>query len=101
MPKLAITDIDGVYTNADPDNVSDTKAESLKNFRPVNGKLVKTHGAGKTGFMPNLGVDLNRFTMNQIFLMSNERFTKGKHKVIAVKCDINTGRAYLSYEGEI
>ncbi len=43
---IHIKDIKGVFTNADHDDISPEYVSELINFRPINGKLVKTFGCG-------------------------------------------------------
>lgn len=46
MKPIIIHDFSTVFTNADQENLPNEALTVLKNMRPVNGKLVKTYGAG-------------------------------------------------------
>lgn len=46
MAVVDITNIKGVYTNADHDDLKDSMVYDLVNLKPENGRLVKTRGIG-------------------------------------------------------
>lgn len=47
---IDIRDFNGVFTNADLEDIPKENFVELKNLRPVNGKLVKTFGFGSYGY---------------------------------------------------
>ena len=46
MAVIDLKDFQGVFTNADMEDVPVTALEELKNMRPVHGRLIKTNGFG-------------------------------------------------------
>ncbi|MAF24094.1 hypothetical protein CL634_00700 [bacterium] len=86
MATHIIPDISGVFTNADPDDLKPGQIEKLENFRPINGKLVKTHGASDTGEFPSLNHNLSKASIVNLVSVTNEHFPgQRKDRIIVVK----------------
>ena len=95
MSKVTIPDILGVFTNGDPDDIAQGHVDTLKNFRPVNGKLVKTHGSGDTGRFNDLNANITDYTITNLFTFSSDHLSGASHRTIVVKVNNKTNRLVI------
>lgn len=95
MSKVSIPDILGVFTNSDPDNTADGHVDTLKNFRPVNGKLVKTHGSADTGRFNNLNANITDYTITNVFTFNSDKLKGENHRTIVVKVNNKNNRMVI------
>lgn len=96
MSKVLFDDILGVFTNGDPDNISKNQVNTLKNFRPVNGRLVKTHGSGDTKKFTNLDETLDEFTITNVYTFSNSNLKGNDYRTLVVK--VNNATQNIVFE---
>ena len=92
VSKVSIPDILGVFTNGDPDDVAPGLVETLKNFRPVNGKLVKTHGSADTGRFNNLNANITDYTITNVFTFSSDKLNGESQRTAVLKVNNKTNR---------
>lgn len=90
MKQILFDNIVGVFTNGDPDNISTGHVKTLKNFRPVNGKLVKTHGSGETDKFPNLKESLTDYTITNLYTFNSSDLSGNPYRTLVVKVDNKT-----------
>ena len=95
--KKNLSDILGVFTNGDADNIDSRLVKTLKNFRPINGKLVKTHGSADTKKFSNLKSEIGRYTITNLFTFSNDHLSKENHRSLVVKVDNATQNVVLEF----
>jgi hypothetical protein len=101
MPKLPINDIKGIFTYGDSDDISKDKVKSLVNFRPVNGKLVKTHGAGDTGTFIDLQSIQNDYRVTNVLSFVNSHFSGDHSRTILFGTNIKTNSVEIFFDEAI
>ena len=94
MAKVDLSNIVGVFTNGDPDDLDKVYVESLKNFRQLNGKIVKTHGSGVTNVLPHLVETVPDFTITNLFTFNNPKLTGDGNRTCVVKVN-NKNRSMI------
>ena len=97
MPKINFSDIKGVFSNGDPDNTDLSLVKSLENFRPMNGKLVKTHGASDTEDFAELHSDMHDYSINNLVVFTSDFLSGTNHRTLVVKCNHLTNGVKLDF----
>lgn len=97
MSRINISDILGVFTNGDPDNLKQGQVKTLKNFRPVNGKLVKTHGSADTGKFSSLSDIIPNYTITNVFTFASEHLSGINHRTLIVKIHNQSNRVAFEF----